>query len=221
MDMSLVKGLEEKQARDKETYLGKLAAFLRSAGIDATFDHEKVLNFYDSIMEDEPVVKIAGQNITRILLRTRILNSCGLWQSISFFDYETPVRNGRPTGLTGKVKVRVRPVKQGRILGIFGGKVAAVHWTGGMLAQILSDDRDLSETLLSTSVNHGYPDIMIQFRDDSLAEISGPQFDAPPHFLRDVLSYPVLPPQEDDLFHVFELYNRIAGHLNDIANTGV
>lgn len=215
--MSLVKGLEEKQARDKEIYLSKLAIYLQSAGIDASFTHEQVSSLYDSVKEQEPVVRIAGENISRIVLRTRLFASCGLWQSISFFDYESALQATPPPQLSGKMKARVRPVIQNRFLGIFGGRVTSVRWTGGKLAEVLNQDKELSERLFSLSTLYGYPDIIVQFRDISTAEISGPQFDAPPPFLINVISYPDLPLQNDDLFYAFGLYNRISQHMGRMA----
>ena len=112
--MSLVQGLEEKQARDKEIYMTNLADFLHSAEVNASFSREPVLDHYEAVKEREPVIKIAWQLITRIMLHSRLFTSCRLWQSISFFDYEVPLRHIPSTRLTGKLKVRVKPVIQGR-----------------------------------------------------------------------------------------------------------
>lgn len=216
--MSLVRGLEEKQARDKEIYISGLTEFLRSNGVEASFHHEPVQDLYDAVEDIEPVVRIAGWHITRIVLRSRLFASCGLWQNISFFDYEAPLELGADSALRGKLKARVKPVIQGRTLGLFGGKVTSVRWTGGKLAELLNEDSDLLHTLLSTSSRHGYPDIMVQFKDDSIAEISGPQFDSPPPFLLDVLSHPTSPAQNDALFHAFKLYNSISRHLERLVD---
>jgi hypothetical protein len=208
MDMSLVQGLTEKQTRDKELYLSKLVLFLQSAGIDASFNHETVLSLYKTVRENEPVINVTGQYISKVTLRTRLFAYCGSWKSISFFDYESLLTTSPPPRFCGKMKAYVRPVVQGRFLGIFGGRVAAVKWAGGELAELLNSDSGLAEKLFALSA------AMVtrchrQFRDTAVAEISGPQFDSPPPFLSNVMSYPDLPVQKDDFFYAFAPINTI------------
>ncbi len=221
MDMSLVQGLTEKQTRDKELYLSKLVLFLQSAGIDASFNHETVLSLYKTVRENEPVINVTGQYISKITLRTRLFAYCGSWKSISFFDYESLLTTSPPPRFCGKMKAYVRPVVQGRFLGIFGGRVAAVKWAGGELAELLNSDSGLAEKLFALSGSYGYPDVIVQFRDTAVAEISGPQFDSPPPFLSNVMSYPDLPVQKDDFFYAFGLYNTISRYLSRLADDDV
>lgn len=173
--MGLVRELEAKKTAARWKLLEKARDYLSGSGIKAVLADEPTTDIIGR-PTTEPVLRLSRGNIDNIQLLSTDYLSCGMAGGVSRFQYE--VRADKELGheLEKKLKAKIKLVKENKTLGLLGGKVTGVTWTGGELADLLNSDSEIAGKILDCVESRGNPDFKILATGPSSVSILGPSF---------------------------------------------
>jgi hypothetical protein len=123
------------------------------------------------------IIKLKGQRVNSIQLVKAKSFSCSSGEALRF-QYRIQLAKELPRDLLSGLKTRVAPIKEGKILGLFGGKIVGVRWIGQRLADMLNRDPEISKTLLRCMQTWDVMEIEIEASSKEVL-ISGPWFTNP------------------------------------------
>jgi hypothetical protein len=212
--MSFVKELEEKMALERRKLLETVLDYLHSAGVDAHLSDETSTDVYGNII-NEPVIRIKGRNIDNIRVTSSDFFGCGMPETISRFHYEVSLDKRLDSEMVKQLEAKIDYKRENKKLGIFGGEVTGVHWTGEELADLLNGDNDISGVLFGCCKSPGNPEFQVRLKTLNIVEIQGPRF-ADLWRIQEMFKRGVKEGFEECVFG-FKTADRIAGHVKSVA----
>jgi hypothetical protein len=176
--LSSVRELESKNANQRKRLMQAIDHYLVQSGYKTSLVQEPDLNSLgESITES--AIQMYGQKIDSIRV-FRINNAgCSDTGDILRFQYKINLEKSINKEHLSRLRARTKIIKTGKILGIFGGKIANVVWTGNELADILNRDTEISSILLHCAQIWGEMGIEIEAKASTELLISGPCFTNP------------------------------------------
>ena len=145
--------------------------YLGRSGIKGRLIQETALDS-SGISVLEPAIELKDQGINIIRL-VRLHNYSGS-RNILRFQYEISLEKDLSGDLIKKLNARTKARKIGKMLGLFGGKVAGFTWTGQELADVLNRDTEILQGLLSCEQLWGGMVFDIEAISPSRIHILGP-----------------------------------------------
>ena len=214
--MSFVKELEEKMAIERRKLLETVLEYLHSVGVDAQLSEEAAADVYGNTI-NEPVVKITGRNIDSIRVTSSDYFGCGMPETISRFHYEISLGKKLDSEMVKQIGTRIEYERENKKLGLFGGEITGIRWTGGELAELLNGDKDIYSVLLDCSRSPGNPEFQVKLKTLNTAEILGPRF-ADLWHIQEMFKRGIEGGFEECVFG-FKTADKIAGHIRDLTKT--
>jgi hypothetical protein len=175
MNMSSVVELEIENADRRKKLMAALFKHLGEIGVEAELTNEIVKNYYIGMTFQEPVVQVKNKNVNVIRLTGDSRDGCGVSGTILRFLYEVSFEKPLSQEIMAKIDTKTRLLKEGKIAGMWGGKVIGVKWEGKELAEKLNQETDLSEALLKCSKSWDSLEYEIR-ASPSQVEILSPRF---------------------------------------------
>jgi hypothetical protein len=135
------------------------------------------------------------------------------------FHYE--IVSDKPLTDTSRkaIDAKTKLIKQNKFLGLFRGKVVDIKWVGRDIAEPLNYDKELSRLLIESASCNGSGKLRIQVKSPSVVEILGHEFVKHPSLLTAEMIKTKAGQEACDKLLKFEIYSRIAKHLNDVLDT--
>jgi hypothetical protein len=212
--MSFVKELEEKMAMERRKLLETVLDYLRSVGANAHLSEEATADVYGNTI-NEPVIRITGRNIDNIRVTSADYLGCGMPDNISRFHYEISLGKKLDSEMVRQIGTRIEYERGNKTLGLFGGEITGIHWTGGKLADLLNGDKDIYKVLLDCTKSPGNPEFQIRLKTLNTVEILGPRF-ADLWRVQELFERGVKEGFEECVFGLTTA-DKIAGHVKDLA----
>jgi hypothetical protein len=214
MNMSSVRELAMENAAGRKKLMASLVKHLAEIGIEAELTSEEVTNYYLGLNFQESVVQVKNKNLNVIKLTGDSRDGCGVSGTILRFLYEVQFEKPLSKEILAKIQAKSSLVKEGKVAGMWGGKVVGIKWEGKELAERLNQDSDLSESMLKCSKSWSYLDYEIQV-GPSLVEILSPRFVIPEKVI-DLFETELKNDDKCCLFG-FQIVDKIARHIRDIT----
>jgi hypothetical protein len=187
--------------------------YLRKSGKEAELVEEETFNI-EGLSLNEPVIRLHNQPVTSVSLYTAEGISCSITGGILRFHYLIKTARNFKPGEGARLTASTRLIKENRLLGLFGGKVTAVKWSGRDLAAILNQDEVLNRTLLGCAATTGEIDFTIDTLGPDEVHIWGPRFSDP---LRLSAQFKALEGQKEHAcIFCIETVDRLAGHIREL-----
>lgn len=184
--------------------------YLKKSGKEAELGEEQVYN-QDGLLLNEQVIKMHNQPIQSLSLYVADGISCAVTGGILRFHYLIKLPGGFKTGEPGRLTAATRLVKENRVVGLFGGKITAVKWTGKELAEILNKDEELNRILLGCATTTGEIDFTIDTLGPDEVHIWGPRFSDP---IRLSAQFKAMEGRKDhECIFCIDTIDRIARHI--------
>jgi hypothetical protein len=193
-----------------EDYLGSIA-------VEAQLEDEGVADVYGNIIK-QPVINVTGRNIDNVRIISADYFGCALPDDVARFQYEISLENKVDVEMVRRIGVRTWYERENKKLGLFGGTITGVRWTGGQLSELLNRDSDISDILLHCARSPGNPDFEVMMKSLNTAEIRGPRF-ADLQRIKSMFSRALQEGFEECVFG-FKTADRIAGHVRAMVTTG-
>jgi hypothetical protein len=172
-----VRELEAKNAVNRKKLMQTIFGYLGRLDVKASLVQEPSLDSV-GVSVLEAAIRLKDRSIDSIHLARKVSPGCGASGEVLRFQYKLRPDRELPRETLSGLKVRTKVVKTGKVLGLFGGKIESVKWTGGQLADILNQDSQLSESLLRCAQIWGM-ELEIEAPSSSEVMISGPWFSNP------------------------------------------
>jgi hypothetical protein len=211
MDLSSVIELEIEAVKKRKELMGVVFKYLKEAGVEAELTSEK-LNIYLNTIVDEPLIKIKGKNINTIRLIEVTSGGCDVPGYIMRFQYEIHPEKQIASESIQRLKAETRLIKEGKVIGFFGGKVSGVKWEGGKLAENLNQDLELSASMFKCLNSWAHLEFQIESSSTGVY-IAGPRFVGEEHLRKIYESKSI-----DELRHClfgFMIVEKIAGRVKE------
>ena len=193
-----------------------VTGYLRGQGIAAAVEEETSRDF--SVMfSSNLVIRLQGQSIDKISLTSPDYMSCTTISRIYRFQYEINLDKKLPREVYRRINVSTKSVKENKKLGLFGGKVVAINWVGGELADVLNNDTATAEVLLECTNLMGDPGFRVAVEDPATVLILGPRF-IEIGMLTELFRSGLKEQQRECVFG-FNICDRIAGHVRELIRT--
>ena len=201
-------------AMERRKLLEIVADYLRSVEVEAQPGEEDALDVFRNIVK-EPVIRITGRNIGSIRVTSSDYFGCSMPDNISRFRYEVPLGKKLESEMIREIGARIEYERDRKKMGLFGGEVTGVRWTGGKLAGLLDGDKEISRVLLYCAKSPGNPDFEVKMKYPDTAEILGPRF-ADLWRIKELFERGLKEGFEECVFG-FSTCDRIAGHIKEFA----
>jgi hypothetical protein len=223
MSMSKKKDVVEEAKEDE--LINELCKHLRQIGINATVVESGSPEAIGGLVTFAlGSVKVDGRNIDLVQVEKISVSASEptlqpgkagytreIGQGSTRYDYHYVVR-AKVAGLESKLQAEFKPIEKRK--GLFGKEVVGFKWEGGELAQRLNSDSDLKNMLLKEGVHR----LLIKpEKEHQCVRITPPtgqetfSFDFGLHPA--ILGRKAFPTRE-----VFEVYDKIAEHIRNIAS---
>lgn len=187
---------------------------LKAAGVNAELVDEVAQDSWGAAIY-EHAIRLKDQNINKIRLVWEDSPSCQSSGSIMRFQYEMLLGKEISADTALKIKSKAKIVKEGKTLGIFGGKITGVKWAGAELAETLNKDPEISKTLQKCSEVLGYMEFEVEAYPGKDIYIWGPRF-IDPLWISQLYSSGHKEEGHECIFG-YGIANRIAKHIKEIA----
>ena len=212
--MSFVKELEEKMALERRKLLETVLNYLHSIEVEAQLSEGAVADVYGNTF-NEPVIRITGRNIDSIRVASADYFGCGLPDNISRFHYEVSPGKKLDSDTARQIGTRIEYERDNKKLGLFGGEITGIRWTGGKLADLLNGDKDIHSVLFDCCRSPGNPEFQVRLKTPNMVEIQGPRF-ADLWRIQEMFERGIKEGFEECVFG-FRTADKIAGHVKDIV----
>ncbi len=190
-----------------------ISQYLGRSGVKAGLIQEPALDSF-GVSVTESAIQLKEENIDTIRLVRTSSGSCSSGEALRF-QYKLRLENDLPADLVPKLKARTKTIKVGKVLGLFGGKIVDVKWTGQELADLLNQDTEVSQVLLRCMQILEEMDLNIEAASSSEIYISGPWFINPSTII--ALYSPGKALEEQNCIFSYKTIDRIAKHIQDLA----
>ena len=184
--MSSVRELETRNAVARKKLMQAVSHHLEKTGIKCRIIQEPDIDSL-GISLLEPAIQLEGRRVDSIRLGRVRNSSCGDAGQVLRFQYKLKPEKEIPPEFIPALKARAEIIKEGKVLGLFGGKITGIKWTGQKLADILNRDSQVMDGLLPCAHLWGKLDIEISAVSSSEINIWGPWF-ANPDAVRDLIT---------------------------------
>ncbi len=210
--MSSVRELEARNAIDRKNLMQAIFPYLGRLDVKAKLIQEPA---FDStgIAIMEPAIQLKDQRIDSIRVIRAGGSGCGDTGEALRFQYKLQLEKELPTEFLPKLKARTKTIKAGKVLGLFGGKIVGIKWTGQELADILNRDQEISEILLRCAQIWGEMELEIDAVSLSEIYISGPWFVNPKTII--ALYSPGKSYEEQNCVFGYKTIDRISGLIQE------
>jgi len=152
-----------------------VTSYLRGLEVNAVISEETSTDMYAGAV-NEPVLHLTGRRINKIRLASPGYVSCNTLSRVYRFQYEINLDKKLSRGASRQISANTKSIKENKKFGLFGGKVVAINWVGGELADNLNRDSDVLKTLLDCTNLLGNPEFRVYMKDPSTVVILGPRF---------------------------------------------
>ncbi len=152
--------------------------YLRKNGKEAELGEEQTYN-QEGLLLNEPVIQLRNQPIQSLSLYVADGISCAVTGGILRFHYLIKLPRDFKKSEAAQLTAATRLMKENRVVGLFGGKISAVKWTGKELAETLNKDDELNRILLGCATTTGEIDFTIDTLGPDEVHIWGPRFSNP------------------------------------------
>lgn len=204
--------LEVKSAADRKKLMQAIFHYLGRLGVKANLIQEPVFDSLGvTIMES--VIQLKEQRIDSLRLIREGNLGCGSKGDVLRFQYNLRLDKELKTESIPELKARTKTVKEGKVLGLFGGKIVDVKWAGQELADILNQDTEISKVLLHCTQIWGEMELNIDAVSLSEICISGPWFVNPNTII--ALYSPGKSYEEQSCVFGYKTIDRIAEIIQD------
>jgi hypothetical protein len=204
-------------AMQRRNLLETVLDYLHSVRVDAHLIEEPEPDVFGTTI-NEPVIKLTGRNIDAIRVTSADYFGCSAQDSISRFHYEISLGKKVDSEMVREIGTRIEYQKENKTLGLFGGAITGIRWTGGKLADLLNNDKDISDVLLDCTKSPGNPEFQVQLKTLNTAVIMGPRF-ADLQRIQDMFKRGVKEGFEECVFG-FKTSDKIAGHVKNLVDAG-
>jgi hypothetical protein len=214
MSMSSVKELEEQNARERKILMQALSKYLKQSDIEAELKEETASNYLGMTFQ-ESVIQIKGKNLDTIRLVGIDSGGCGVPGNVMRFQYGVRLNKEISTDLIEKIKCETKLIKEGKIIGYFGGKVVEVKWVGKELAEVLNKDSEISVDMLKCTKSWSYLEYSIETNSGEI-DILGPRFVDPQRIVQ--LYETEIKREVECCLFGFQTVEKIAKHIKEFVS---
>ncbi|MFC2045187.1 hypothetical protein ACFLUH_00715 [Chloroflexota bacterium] len=193
-----------------------VTGYLRGMGVEAVVTEEALKDVFVAVAS-ELVIQLKGRSIDKIRLTSPDYMSCTTVSRIYRFQYEINLDKKLSREANRQINANTKTIRENKKLGLFGGKVAAINWIGGELADILNRDTDVLETLLDCTNLLGDPGFRVSVKDPSTVVILGPRF-VETRMITELFRSGLKEQQRECVFG-FNICDRIAKRVKDLVNS--
>jgi hypothetical protein len=214
VSLSSVIELEKQNAAARKKLMQTLFSHLHHSGLEVELTSETATNYLDMNFQ-ESLIQIKNKNLNTIRLVGTDEGGCGVPGSILQFQYEIHLNKTLSNELAEKINVETRLIREGKVMGIFGGKVTGVKWVGSRLAEMLNQDSALTEDMLKCVKSWSNLEYKIQASGTQTA-ILGPRFTDPDRLVR--LYDTELKSDLECCLFGFNIVENIAKHIKELVS---
>jgi hypothetical protein len=168
-----VRELEAKNAASRKKLMQTVLGYLGRLEVKASLVQEPALDSL-GVSVLEPSITLKEQTINSIHLTRKYSPGCDTGEALRF-QFRLRLDRDIPRATAAGLRVKTKIVKTGKVLGLFGGKIESVKWTGGELAETLNQDSQIAESLLRCARIWGM-ELEVEAVSSSVISISGPWF---------------------------------------------
>jgi hypothetical protein len=212
--LSSVIELENQNAAQRKKLMQTLFNHLHDSDIEVELTSETATNYLDMSFQ-ESVIQFKDKNLNTIRLVGIDAGSCGVPGSIMQFQYEVRLNKTISNELIENLNAETRLIREGKVIGIFGGQVTGIKWVGKKLADLLNQDLTIKESMLKCTRSWSHLEYVIQ-ASASNAAILGPRF-AEPERLVQLYNTEEKSDLECCLFG-FKIVEQIAKHIREFVS---
>ncbi len=211
--MSSVRELETRHAVERKKLMQVISNYLSQSGVKAVLTQEPALDSF-GLSVTEPAIQLKEQTVDSIRLIRVGRSSCGETGDVLRFQYKVKLEKELSPESSQRLKARTKTIKEGKVLGLFGGTIVGVNWTGQELSNTLNRDPEISEVLLRCTKIWGEMEINIE-ASRSEFYISGPCFVNPNTIMS--LYSPEKSYEEQNCVFGYKTIDRIAKLIRETA----
>lgn len=205
--------LEARNTVKRKKLMQAICQYLSQSGVKARLVQESALDL-SGIANTETAIQLQEQRIDAIYLTHMSNIGCGENGEMLRFQYRIKMKKPLPPAIIPGLRARTKTVKTGKVLGLFGGKIAAVKWNGQELADILNRDMEVSDALLNCAQIWGEMEMNISPESLSEINIAGPWFVNPDTII--ALYAPGRSYPEQDCVFGYRIADKIAELIHQI-----
>jgi hypothetical protein len=176
--LSSVRELEARNTASRNKLIQTISNYLDRSGVKTVVIHKPALDSF-GVTLTESVIQLKEQRIESINLFKMDSAGCGDSGEALRFQYKLRLEKEVPIEILPDLRAQTKTIKVGKVLGLFGGTVTEVKWTGQKLADILNHDTEISQVLLKCTQLWGEMEISIAAISSSEVVIQGPWFTNP------------------------------------------
>jgi len=206
--------LEIKNASERKKLMQAISRYLETLHIQSLIIQEPDLDSSEAALTTSGI-KLKEQKISSIqLIKARSL-ACASGEALRF-QFKIQLEKELPRELLSGLKTRLESIKEGKFLGLFGGKVVGVRWAGQGLADVLNRDQQISQTLLRCMQIWDEMELEIEASTAKEILIRGPWFTNPKTIIS--LYAPGKDYEEQNCVFGYKTADRIAGLIQEFIN---
>jgi hypothetical protein len=177
-----VRELEARNTAGRNKLMQTISNHLERSGIATAVIQKPAMDSFGEA-ETETILQLQEQRIESIRLFKMASAGCGDAGEALRFEYKLRLEKEIPVEILPALRSQTKTIKVGKLLGLFGGRVKEVKWTGQELADALNRDQEISKVLLKCSEIWGEVEITITAISSSEVLIYGPWFTNPTNII--------------------------------------
>ena len=190
-----------------------ISDYLGRSGVKSAVIHKTAVDSFGEA-ETEAVIQLQDQRIESIRLFKMPSASCGTTGEALRFQYKLRWEKEIPGEILPRLRAQTKTIKVGKVLGLFGGRLKEVIWTGKDLAEKLNRDPQISQVLLKCTEIWGEMEITTEPVSSSEVLIYGPWF-TNPNTITSLYS-PGRNYDEQNCVFSYQVIDKIAGRIHEI-----
>lgn len=165
-------------ASERKRLMQALYDYLSNLGIKVSQEKEPGFSFF-GVSVFEPVLQLKEQSIDRIRLLSTDSGGCGIPGDILRFQYEINLNKKLSAESIININASTEPIKEGKVISIFGGKVVGIKWVGQKLAEILNQDQLITDNMMKCIKSWKHLEFNIEGIPSGDVFINGAEFTNP------------------------------------------
>lgn len=206
--------LEIKNASERKKLMQAISRYLETLHIQSLIIHEPDIDSSEAALAISGI-QLKEQRISSIQLIKAKSFACTSGEALRF-QYKIQLEKELPDGLLSRLKARMEPIKEGKFLGLFGGKVVGMRWAGQGLAETLNQDQGISQTVLRCMQIWDEMELEIEASAAREILIRGPWFTNPNTIIS--LYAPGKDYEEQNCVFGYKTVDRIASLIQEFIN---
>ena len=190
-----------------------ISDYLGRSGVKSAVIHKTAVDSFGEA-ETEAVIQLQDQRIESIRLFKMPSAACGATGEALRFQYKLRWEKEIRGEILPRLRAQTKTIKVGKVLGLFGGRLKEVIWTGKDLAEKLNRDPQISQVLLKCTEIWGEMEITTEPVSSSEVLIYGPWF-TNPNTITSLYS-PGRNYDEQNCVFSYQVIDKIAGRIHEI-----